>query len=121
MAVLGGFTVVASQAFSASTFRWMMLGAGILAVTATVPFVLRSARGRVQQALDGVTGAIGVWTIVASVVFSHGTITWLGFASAAAFVAVALTGLTLNQLRPKKSVRSLSVNGTPERELANAR
>ncbi|MGH3261414.1 MAG: hypothetical protein ACRDNS_05395, partial [Trebonia sp.] len=113
--------VVASQAFATSTFRWIMLGAGIAAVTTTLPYVLRSARGRAQQVLDGLTGVIGAWTIVSSSVFDHGTITWLGFASAVAFLALALTGLTLNQLRTKPVVHSLSINGTPERELANAR
>ena len=121
VAVLGGFAVVASQAFAPSTFKWIMLGTGVVAVIAAAPFVARSARGRAQRALDALIAALGAWTIIASTVFSSATITWLGFASGVALVGLALIGLTLNELSNKIVVRPLPVNGRLDREFANAR
>jgi hypothetical protein len=56
---------------------------------------------------------------VASLVFAGSTITWLGFASGAAFVALALTGLTLHEVSTERVVHSIEVRAaTPEQELA---
>src|ERR1700749_158122 len=68
--ILGGaFLVVTSQAFGVSSFEWLMLGIGVLAVLTSGVAVERS-RGRVQRALDGTIGLLGAWTIVASLVFA---------------------------------------------------
>src|ERR1700684_253230 len=69
LAVIGGFTVVASQVWIPATFEWLMCSAAILAVTLSTSVAL-TGRGNVQRGLDGLIAVLGAWTIVASLVFS---------------------------------------------------
>jgi hypothetical protein len=78
-------------------------------------------RGIAQRVLDAVIGALGAWTIVASVVFAGSTVTWLGFSAGVAFVALALIGLTLHELLTERVVHSIEVHSPAhEHELAGA-
>lgn len=121
LTVAGGFLVVASQAFAVPAFEWLMLGVGAIAVLLGGGMFLTS-RGPAQNTLDGIIGMLGAWTIVASLVFAGSTITWLGFASGAAFVALALIGLTLHELSTERVVHSFEVRTpSPEQELAGIR
>jgi cation transport ATPase len=118
LAVIGGFTVVASQVWIPATFMWLMFSAAVLAVTLSTAVALRG-RGNVQRGLDGLVAILGVWTIVASLVFSGTVVTWLGFASGAAFVALALIGLTLHELYTERVVHSIEVRAAnADRELS---
>jgi hypothetical protein len=121
LALLGGVIVVVSQAWSPSVFMWVMLGAGAAALALAGSIALRG-RGRAQRALDAILGILGAWTIVASLVFGGTVVTWLGFASGVAFVALAVIGLTLHELYTERVVHSFEVR-TPaaEHELAGAR
>jgi hypothetical protein len=118
LALMGGFLVVVSQVWSLSVFMWVMLGIGAAAVALAGAIAL-PGRGRSQRALDGIIGVLGAWTIVASLVFSGTVVTWLGFASGVAFVALASIGLTLHELYTERVVHSFEVR-TPvaEHELA---
>lgn len=111
LSVLGGFTVVASLVWAPTTFMWLMLGAGIAATALSGAIALKD-RGRAQRSLDGVLGLLGAWTIVASLVFAGSVVTWLGFASGAAFVGFALAGLTLHELYTERVVHSIEVRRT---------
>ena len=108
LAVIGAVVVVVSLAWTPSTFMWIMLGSGIagmtLAGTAALP-----RRGLAQRTLDGLIAVLGAWTIVASLVFSGSTVTWLGFASGITFVALAVIGLTLHELSTERVVHSFEV------------
>jgi hypothetical protein len=118
LAVIGGFTVVASQVWIPATFMWLMFSAAILAVALSSAVVLKG-RGNVQRGLDGLVGILGAWTIVASLVFSGSVVTWLGFASGAAFVALAFIGLTVHELYTERVVHSIDVRATDsDRELS---
>jgi hypothetical protein len=121
LAIAGGFLVVASQAFSASTFEWLTFAIGAVAVLLSGAVALRS-RGEAQRVLDGVLGVLGIWTVIAGLEFVGNTITWLGFGSGAAFIALAFAGLTLHELRTERVVHSIDVRGAEapagERELA---
>ena len=76
-------------------------------------------RGNVQRGIDGLIGGLGAWTIVASLVFSGTVVTWLGFASGAAFVGLAFVGLTLHELYTERVVHSIEVRATDaDRELS---
>jgi hypothetical protein len=120
--LLGGFVIVASMAFAVPEFTWLMFGAGIAALALAAPGIAIVSRGSVQRGLDGLIGVIGGWTIVASMVFGGLAITWLGFASGAAFVALALIGLTVHELSAERVVHSFEVRTTaPEREIAGVR
>jgi hypothetical protein len=118
LVVLGGFVAIASMAFGVSVFTWLMFGAGIVALTLAAPAITVLARGRPQRGLDGVISLLGVWTIVASMVFGGLAITWLGFASGVALIALALAGLTLHELSTERVVHSFEVRtSATEREL----
>lgn len=115
LSVLGGFTVVASMVWAPTTFMWLMLGAGILAA-ALAGGIAINGRGNAQRSLDGTIGILGLWTIVASLVFGGSLVTWLGFASGVAFVGLALIGLALHELYTERVVHSFEVRRTPVEE-----
>jgi hypothetical protein len=118
LAVIGGFTVVASQVWIPATFMWLAFSAAILAVMLSTAIALKG-RGNVQRGLDGLVAILGAWTIVASLVFSGSVVTWLGFASGAAFVALAFIGLTIHELYTERVVHSIEVHATnSDRELS---
>lgn len=112
LSVLGAFTVVASMVWAPTTFMWLMLGTGILAVALAGAGAIKG-RGNAQRSLDGAIGILGAWTIVASLVFAGSVVTWLGFASGVAVVALALIGLTLHELYTERVVHSFEVRRTP--------
>jgi hypothetical protein len=118
LAVVGGFTVIASQVWLPATFMWLMFSAGVLAVVLSAAIALKG-RGTVQRGLDGLTAILGAWTIVASLVFSGSVVTWLGFGSGAAFVALAFIGLTLHELYSERVVHSIEVRaGSADHDLS---
>ena len=115
----GAFLVVTSQAFGVAVFEWLMLGVGVVAVLLSGAIAARG-RGVPQRSLDAIIGVLGAWTIVASLVFAGAAVTWLGFASGAAFVALALVGLTLHELVTERVVHSIEVRtATSEPEFAS--
>lgn len=114
LAVAAGFLVVATQAWAPTTVVWLTFGIAV-GVTAVSLGVLPLRTGLTQRILTGIATAIGIWTIVASLVFAPTTVLWLGFASALALVALALSGLTLHELKTERVVHSLDVS-TRERE-----
>ena len=118
LAIVGGFTVVASQVWVPATFEWLMFSAGALAIVFSSAVALKG-RGLVQRGLDGVAAILGAWTVVASLVFTGSVVTWLGFGSSAAFVALGFIGLTLHELYTERVVHSIEVRGaSAERELS---
>jgi hypothetical protein len=118
LALAGAFTVVASMAWAPSTFMWLMFAAGIVAVALSSAAAIRG-RGTSQRALDGVIAVLGAWTIVASLVFSAGVVTWLGFASGIGFVGLALAGLTLHELHTERVVHAFDVRTTSDEPYAS--
>lgn len=106
--IAGAFLVVVSQSFGVNVFMWLMFGIGVIGVL-TSGAIVASRRGLPQRALDAVIGILGAWTIVASLVFSGSTVTWLGFASGIAFAALALIGLTIHELVTERVVHSIEV------------
>lgn len=119
LALLGGFLVVVSQAFSASTLTWLMLGVGVIAMAISLPAVAIRTRGLPQRGMDLLIAGIGAWTIIAGLVFAGAAVTWLGFASGVAIVAMAVIGLTAHELSTERVVHSLEVSSgvaEPERE-----
>lgn len=114
---LGGFLLVASQAFGVPTFMWLMFGAGIATLALAGSAIATPGRGTVQPALNGVSSALGAWTIVASQVFAGATVTWLGFASGGALVVLALIGLTVHELSTERVVHSFEVRSAELGEL----
>jgi hypothetical protein len=121
LTIVGAFIVVASQVWVPATFMWLMFSAGVLAIVFSTAAALKG-RGVVQRGLDGVITILGAWTIVASLVFSGSTVTWLGFASGVAFVGLAFIGLTIHELYTERVVHSIEVRAANgDRELSGLR
>jgi hypothetical protein len=117
LAVVGGFTVIASQVWVPATFMWLMFSAGVLAIIFSSAIALKG-RGLVQRGLDSLIAILGAWTVVASLVFTGSVVTWLGFGSGAAFAALAFIGLTLHELYTERVVHSIEVRAGADRELS---
>jgi hypothetical protein len=128
LVLLGGFLLVTSQAFAVATFSWVMLGVGIATLLITAPAVAIRSRGPAQRGLDYVFSLLAAWTIIASQVFAGAAVTWLGFASGAALVALGIAGLSAHELSTERVVHSFELHASapnggtvptqPERELA---
>ncbi|MCW2527470.1 MAG: hypothetical protein JWM76_2330 [Pseudonocardiales bacterium] len=108
LAVAGGFLVVASRTFTASTAGWLALGIGVLAVILGTAG-LAISRINPRAAGYGVTAALGIWTLVAGLTFTGATQGWLVFANGVALVAVALAELTVHVVRTERVVHTLDV------------
>jgi hypothetical protein len=107
LAVAGAIAVVATQAFSDGIIRWLLFGVSLGAL-ALLGLVQRDlARGRVQHALDAGTGALAVWSAVASVVYSGSTLMWLSLGEAIGFVVLGLAGMLVHELQTERVVRAL--------------
>ncbi|MFL5964565.1 MAG: hypothetical protein ACJ757_16935 [Gaiellaceae bacterium] len=104
----GGVVVVSSRWFGAGTTGWIAFGVavGILGLTAAAQ--RDRMRGTVQGALDGVVLSLAAWSAVASVVFRGSALTWLSFADALAFAALATGGLIAHELSTERVVHSLA-------------
>lgn len=122
--LVGGFLLVTSQAFAASTFSWLMLGSGVGMLAIVAADTARRPHGAARRALAAATGLLGAWTIVASMVFGGAAVTWLGFGSGGAALAFALAGLILHELSTERVVHSFELRGSRaahDAELAGAR
>jgi hypothetical protein len=109
----GGLIVVFSQALTATTTGWVAFGLAIAIVVGLLAVQAETARPVVQRALDGVVGVLGIWTIIASVVFDGWTLTWLSFAEGLVFAALGLVGLVVHELSTERVVHSLAVTEAP--------
>jgi hypothetical protein len=106
LGLAGVIVVVASQAFASGVTGWVMFGASLGAL-ALLPLVqLDRARGRIQGALDLATGALALWSAVASVVFTGTALTWLSCGEAIGFASLALLGLIAHELKTERVVHS---------------
>src|SRR6266536_1271675 len=65
------------------------------------------SRGAVSRTLDGVLGALGIWTIVASQIFTGSAVMWLSFAEALGFVGLAFIGLTVHEVDTWRTLHGL--------------
>lgn len=98
LALVGGFLVVATQAFGTNVISWLAVGVAIAAIVLAVASQLDGSRGLAQRSLDLLVLALGAVTIVFSRVFGGTTVMWLSFAEALSFVGLAVTGLTLHEI-----------------------
>lgn len=116
----GGLIVVFSQALTASATGWVTFGLAIAIVAGLAAVQLHRGRPMIQRGLDGVVGVLGIWTIIASVVFSGGPLTWLSFAEGLAFAALGLAGLVVHELSSERVVHSLAIAETPSESYRSA-
>jgi O-antigen/teichoic acid export membrane protein len=108
IALLGGLVVVGSLTFPTSAAAWLAFGVAAAVLAISVVAQLDTKRGLAQRALDGLLAVLSVVLIVFSVVFAGATVTWLAFGLSLGFVAVAVVGLTWNEIGNWRSANGLA-------------
>jgi hypothetical protein len=105
------FLVVASTAFTLFDIANLALGVGIGMLVVSL-FIAYNYRDHVPSLVTGaVSAVVSAWTIVASQVFSLHEVQNLTLASGLALGALAVIGLTANELSSERVVHSLTVEG----------
>ena len=111
LGVAAALLVVASTAFALFDIANLALGVGIGALIVSL-FIAYRYRDNVPSLVIGMASAIvSAWTIVASQVFSLHEVQNLTLASGLALGALAVIGLTANELSSERVVHSLTVEG----------
>lgn len=122
MLLVAATLVVFTQAFPVGTAATLVFAFGI-GLTALSAASVAMPTTLTQRVIGAVGTILGAWTIVESLVFSATTAMWIGFADALGFVALALIGLIVHELRTERVVHALEVrqhtSATPGR--TNAR
>ena len=106
LAIAGAVVVVASQTFTPSVTGWLTFGVSLGALALLAVVQLDRSRGSVQRLLDAGTGALALWSAVASVVYTGTTLTWLSLAEGIGFVALAMVGLVAHEVRTERVVHA---------------
>ena len=120
LVLAGAGIVAASQAFSSGVTGWLTFAISLAVLVSLGLAQLDRARGRVQQMLDAGIGALAVWSVVASVVYTGTTLKWLSFGEALGFVGLAVIGLVVHELTTERVVHSLESVPTGHRETEHA-
>jgi Trk-type K+ transport system membrane component len=120
LGLAGAVIVAASQAFSASVTGWLTFGVSLGALSLLAMVQLYRAPGRVQRLLDIATGALAVWSAVASVVYNGTTLTWLSFGEGLGFVGLAVIGLVAHELRTERVVHAFEAIPAEARDSGQA-
>jgi hypothetical protein len=108
----GGFLAVSAMAFSAPVAGWVGFGVftGLTVVGGVAAAVSRRLGARVGH---GALALVGLWSLIAALVFSGTVLTWLVFADALALALVALADLTVHELSTERVVHQLEVRDAP--------
>ncbi len=107
----GAFLAVAAMAFTASVAGWIGFGVSTgLTVLAFGSAVAARATG--QKIGHSILGLVGLWSLVAALVFSGTVLTWLVFADAIALGVIALADLTAHEVTTENVVHRLVITET---------
>jgi hypothetical protein len=114
-ALVAGFIVVVTQAFTPSTVAWIAFGAGVFFIA----FALGQATWTTltHRLVQLGTLVLGVLIVIESLLATGSSVQWLSFAGALGVLALSLIGLTIHELSTERVVHSLEVSG----QKANAR
>jgi len=118
LGVAACFLIVASQAFAVQDIANLALGVGIGILVVSTATAYRFRRHMTSLTSSVLVAIVSAWMIVASQVFSLGTVQNLTFAEALAIAGLALVGLTGHELSSERVVHALDPISTqdPERE-----
>jgi hypothetical protein len=107
IAVAGAFLVVAQAAFTAHSTMWLTFAIGIGALVVSTGLAVGYRKHLPTVATAGVTAVLSGWMIVSSLVFSLPTVVNLALAEGLTLSALALIGLTINELARERVVHTL--------------
>jgi len=101
------FLVVVSLVWTGGTLQWLFFAGGIVAILLAAADAVRD---NVQQrGIDALTGLVGAWMIVESLVLSGGPQKWWSFGAATALAGLAAIGLAIHEMTTERVVHELSV------------
>lgn len=112
-AVAGGFLAVTSFTFAPATASWLAFGVGT-GVTVLAAAALAKRGATITSVGYAAAFAVGLWSLIAALIFTGDTLSWLVFADAVALVAVALADLGLHEISTERVVHTLDVHGRSE-------
>jgi hypothetical protein len=114
LVILGGFVVVATQAFAPTPVSWIAFGIAIATVAVSVLAQLDRSRGTVQRVLDAAQVAVGGLLMTFALTASGTAVRWLSFALALGTVALGFIGLTFNEIANWRAAHQLGeLRGLP--------
>jgi hypothetical protein len=105
----GGFLAVSAVAFTAPVAGWVGFGVftGLAVIGAVGAALAKRTSARIGH---GVLGLVGLWSLIAALVFSGPVLPALVFADALAVVVVALADLVVHELSTERVVHELEVH-----------
>jgi hypothetical protein len=108
----GAFLVVSAVAFSAPALGWIAFGVftGLTVLGAAGAALSKRTSARIGHA---VLGLVGLWSLIAALVFAGPVLSALVFADALAIVLVGLADLAVHELSTERVVHELEVRRTP--------
>lgn len=112
--VIGGaFLVAVAMAFSAPVAGWVGFGvfAGLTVIAATSAIMTRRYQQKVGH---GLIAAVGLWALIAALVFSGPALIWLVFADAIGVGVFALADMTAHEVTTETVVHRLEVSAPEE-------
>ena len=102
------FLAVSAMAFSAPVAGWLAFGVSTgLAVLAGASAV--AARRNGQRIGHGLLAIVGLWSLIAALIFSGTVLTWLVLADAIALGVLALADLAVHEVTTESVVHRLEV------------
>lgn len=106
--IAGGFLAVASMAWASGTAGWTAFGVstGIAVIAAVSAALARKTGHRIGH---GVIAVVGLWSLIAALVFSGSVLTWLVFADAIAVGVLGLADLAIHEATTERIVHQLEV------------
>jgi hypothetical protein len=111
--VIGGaFLAVIALAFTVSAAGWT--GFGVF--TGLTVIALASAlfgHGAIRRSSHVLLGAVGLWSLIAALLFTGPALTWLVFAGGVAFAVIALADMTAHEVTTENVVHQLVVTQAP--------
>lgn len=107
--VIGGaFLAVSAMAFTAPVAGW--IGFGVFTGLTVAAFASALfGRGAARKISHSALGLVGLWSLIAALLFSGTALTWLVFAGAAALAVVALGDLAVHEVSTERVVHQLVV------------
>ena len=107
------FLTVAAMSFRAPVAGWVAFGVSTgFAVIGAASMTLAHRTG--QRFGHAAVGLVGLWSLIAALVFSGTLLTWLLFADAIALGVVAIADLTAHEVSEESVVHRLEVAASPE-------
>jgi hypothetical protein len=115
----GGFVAVAAMSFATVTAGWIGFGVFTLFVVLATAAVAMTRRTQ-QKLSHGALAAVGLWSLIAALVFTGSAQLWLVFAGGLALAAVALGDLIAHEATTERVVHQLEVRETGGAHLARS-